>query len=112
MTDDCNKNVEAGFGAATLLDRVIARLDEAEKTGAAAVAFQRGYIIKIARHYQKQLAMCDEMLTKAGVPEWTEKVGESVPGNSVPCRLEWYLNRRKNVASYEIDQKLQSDLAV
>jgi hypothetical protein len=52
------------------------------------------------------------MLTKAGVPEWViNSDSDGVPGNSVPCRLKWYLARRKDVKPGEIDQRLQRDMS-
>ena len=67
-------------------------------------------------NYVRQLQECAELLTNAGVPEWVENISEFdgvlVPCNSVTSRLEWFLNRRKNVASWEIDQKLQDALKV
>ena len=59
----------------------------------------------------RRLQMCDQMLTDAGVPEWVMNTeNESVPANSTPARLRWYLARRKNVKAAEIDQKLQREM--
>lgn len=59
----------------------------------------------------KRLRMCDQMLTDAGVPEWViNSDGESVPSNSTPERLRWYLARRKDVKRSETDQKLQREM--
>lgn len=64
-----------------------------------------------ANYIERQLAMCDQMLTEQGVPEWVMlSDSNGVPANSVPCRLKWYLARRKNVAAGEIDQQLQDEI--
>ncbi len=59
----------------------------------------------------RRLQMCDQMLTDAGVPEWVmNSENESVPANSTPARLRWYLARRKDVKPSEIDQTLQREM--
>ena len=59
-------------------------------------------------YLEKQLTICDQMLTEQGVPEWVMlSDSNGVPANSVPFRLKWYLARRKDVAEGEIDQQLQ-----
>jgi len=59
-------------------------------------------------YLEKQLTICDQMLTEQGVPEWVMLADSNgVPANSVPSRLKWYLARRKDVAVGEIDQQLQ-----
>lgn len=50
----------------------------------------------------KQLEMCKDMLDAAGVPEWVYlERNKGVPSNSTPCRLHWYLARRKDVTKKE-----------
>jgi len=67
--------------------------------------------LTILRYKERQLSMCDQMLTDAGVPEWVmASDSNGVPANSVPSRLKWYLARRKDVAAGEIDQGLQDDM--
>lgn len=108
-------NVPSGAAVAcsALLDRIIQRLEpRIADLGDSKAAWDIKMLIRVARYEKRQLEMCDKMLTKSGVPEWVEKSGESAPGNSTPCRLEWYLARRKDIAPYEIDQQLQRDLAV
>lgn len=46
---------------------------------------------------------CERLLNETGVPQFVCLVGESVPDNSVPTRLKWYLLRRKNVQRWETD---------
>jgi hypothetical protein len=61
---------------------------------------------------ERRLKECSDMLTDVGVPEWVmNSNSDGVPGNSVVCRLKWYLARRKNVKAGEIDQKLQREMA-
>lgn len=58
----------------------------------------------------RQLWLCDKLLTAAGVPEWVMlEANNGVPGNTVPCRLEWFLLRRKDVTPAE---RLLEDKAV
>jgi len=81
---------------------------------AEAVAGSTGYRLNDikARQNERQLQECDQMLTEAGVPEWVLNcANEPVPANSTPQRLKWYLARRKNVSKWEIDRKLQRDMA-
>lgn len=60
-------------------------------------------------YLERQMEMCDQMLTASGVPEWVMNLdANGVPANSLPSRLKWYLARRKDVAAGEIDQELQS----
>lgn len=47
----------------------------------------------------KWLQDAHDLLTAAGVPQWVEV--ESMPGNSLPHRLQWYLSRRKDVSKVE-----------
>lgn len=65
----------------------------------------------VLRYKARQLKLCDDLLTHAGVPEWVMLTGnDGVPSNSTPCRLNWYLMRRKDVAPTEIDQELLKDM--
>jgi len=65
------------------------------------------------RYKSRQLEMCGKLLDEAGVPEWVMTTyTETVPANAVPCRLQWYLTRRKNVSSGEIDDELNRDMAM
>jgi len=60
-------------------------------------------------YLERQMEMCDQMLTASGVPEWVMNLdANGVPANSLPSRLKWYLARRKDVAAGEIDQELLS----
>lgn len=52
---------------------------------------------------QRWLDECETLLNETGVPQYVCLVGESVPDNSVPGRLKWYLLRRKNVQRWETD---------
>lgn len=52
---------------------------------------------------KKWLDECARLLTEAGVPQHVCLVNESVPDNSVPGRLKWFLLRRKNVQKFETD---------
>ena len=74
----------------------------------AVVGAQRENIINLYK--AKQLAICGEMLTRAGVPEWVIGADSTVPGSSVPCRLKWYLARRKDVEPWEGDEDLQREM--
>lgn len=56
-----------------------------------------------ARLKERWLKKCEEMLTAAGVPQWVCINGETVPSNTVPSRLGWYLLRRKDVQPWECD---------
>ena len=81
-----------------------------------ALASANGYASRFEQlktiHYKRQLEVIDQMLTDAGVPEWVMVMrSDGVPANSVPCRLEWYLARRKNVKASEIDKDLQREMA-
>jgi hypothetical protein len=71
---------------------------------------------KLAKLREAQLLRwvkgCDEMLTKANVPEWVENEGSSVPSNCILERLKWFLARRKDVKKWEIDQNLQRSIAI
>ncbi|HRA67717.1 MAG TPA: hypothetical protein PL187_16940 [Caldilinea sp.] len=63
------------------------------------------------RQTEDRLRRCDEMLTAAGVPEWVmNSENGSVPANSTPARLRWYLARRKDIKPGEIDQQLQREM--
>lgn len=62
------------------------------------------------RYEARQLDMCDKMLTDAGVPEWVSTADSCVPGNSTPCRLRWFLARRKDVSESEAEPKLQLEM--
>lgn len=64
----------------------------------------------INRYKAKQLEICGEMLTRAGVPEWVIGADSTVPASSVPCRLKWYLARRKDVEPWEGDEDLQREM--
>lgn len=67
----------------------------------------------LLRYKSRQLEMCGKLLDEAGVPEWVmNSYTETVPANAVPCRLKWYLTRRKNVSSGEIDDELQRDMGM
>lgn len=95
-----------------LLDRVVARLDEAEAKNRGYEKMQRDYVVRIGKYYQRQLQRCDEMLTKAGVPEWVmNSDSNDVPGNAVAERLKWYLARRKDVKPEEAEPQLQAEMA-
>lgn len=60
---------------------------------------------------QRRLNECGELLTSAGVPEWVmNNKNESVPTNSIPERLRWYLARRKDVKPHEAEQELQREM--
>jgi len=62
-------------------------------------------------YYRRQMERCDDLLTKAGVPEWVENTdSDGVPGNSIPERLKWYLARRKDVKPSEIDKTLALEM--
>jgi hypothetical protein len=52
---------------------------------------------------QNWLIECSRLLDAAGVPEWTCLEGESVPSNTVPSRLKWFMLRRKDVQCWELD---------
>ena len=111
-TEQANELRKLAVASSGLLDRVVARLDEAEGKNRGYEKMQRDYIVRIAKHYQRQLQECDEMLTKQGVPEWVENSDSNgVPGNAVTCRLKWYLARRKDVKPEEAEPQLQSDMA-
>jgi hypothetical protein len=56
-----------------------------------------------ARLNERWLEECDRALDTAGVPKWVCLHGESVPSNTVPSRLRWYLARRKDVKPAERD---------
>ena len=67
----------------------------------------------LLRYKSRQLEMCGKLLDEAGVPEWVMTTyTETVPANAVPCRLQWYLTRRKNVSYGEIDDELNRDMAM
>ena len=52
---------------------------------------------------KRLLDECERLLNEIGVPQYVCLVGDSVPDNSVPGRLKWYLLRRKNVQPWETD---------
>lgn len=52
---------------------------------------------------RRWLDECERLLNETGVPQYVCLVGESIPDNSVPGRLKWYLLRRKNVQRWETD---------
>lgn len=65
----------------------------------------------VLRYKARQLDMCSQMLNMQGVPEWVMlESGNGVPSNATPCRLKWYLARRKDVADCEIDQELRREM--
>lgn len=102
---------DPAVASSDLLDRVVGRLDEAEGKNRGYEKMQRDYIVRIGKHYQRQLQQCDEMLTKAGVPEWVmNSDSDGVPGNAVTERLKWYLARRKDVKPEEAEPELQSEM--
>jgi len=95
-----------------LLYRVIERLNEAEDRNRSYEKMQRDYIVRIALHYRSQLQVCDELLTKQGVPEWVENSdSQGAPSNAVIERLKWYLARRKDVKPNEAEPELQAEMA-
>lgn len=66
--------------------------------------------LRLYQAKEKQLEMCDELLTKAGVPEWVLLADSDVPANSTPCRLAWFLARRKDVKPDEVDHALLREM--
>lgn len=67
--------------------------------------------LRLYQAKEKQLARCDELLTKAGVPEWVMLTSnEGVPSNSTPDRLAWFLARRKDVSLREVDHALLREM--
>lgn len=65
------------------------------------------------RYKSRQLETCGKLLDEAGVPEWVMTTHtETVPANATPCRLQWYLARRKNVSLGEIDVELNRDMGL
>lgn len=65
------------------------------------------------RYKSRQLEMCGKMLDESGVPEWVmNSDSNNVPANATPCRLKWYLARRKNVSAGEIDEELNRDMGL
>ena len=60
----------------------------------------------------RRLKECDDMLTDAGVPAWVmNSNANGVPSNTTVARLKYYLARRKNLAKWETDQKIQREMA-
>lgn len=53
---------------------------------------------------------CQALLTEAGVPHWVQNGQSTVPSNSLPERLNWFLARRKDVKPAEVDQDLQKEM--
>lgn len=85
---------------ATLLHKAPAMAEEIAKLRAEKIKLER-----FSNYYQKQLGICQELLSGSGVPEWvTLQKDPSVPANSVPSRLEWYLLRRKSISEDEAKQ--------
>lgn len=52
---------------------------------------------------ERWLQDAHDLLTASGVPQWVEV--ESMPGNSLPHRLQWYLIRRKDVSEAETQRE-------
>jgi len=89
----------------------MANKQNAEAGFAAAPGSASRLELLMLRYKARQLEMCGEMLDKANVPEWVMLIrNDGVPSNSTPCRLEWYLTRRKDVSESEIDKELLADM--
>jgi hypothetical protein len=52
---------------------------------------------------KRWLDECDRLLDDAGIPKHVCLVDDTVPENSTPSRLKWFLLRRKSVQRWETD---------